>query len=83
MLRDLGLPPDYPLLGIYQGAPLTERSSTFPPLYPDTILIFQRPLEEMCKTLEELEMQIEITVVHEIAHYIGLSEDRLKELGYE
>jgi predicted Zn-dependent protease with MMP-like domain len=40
-------------------------------------------LEEMCVSLEELEEEIEITVVHEIAHFIGISEERLAELGYE
>jgi predicted Zn-dependent protease with MMP-like domain len=83
MLTDLRLAPDHPLLGLYVGTAMPERSAIYPPLYPDTIYIFQRPLEEMCETLEELEEQIEITVVHEIAHFLGMSEDRLIELGYE
>jgi len=84
MLEEMGLPEDYPLLGVYQGASLMERSTfSMPPLYPDSILIFQRPLEEMCRTIEELEEQIEITVVHEIAHYIGMTEEELIDLGYE
>ncbi|NTV32573.1 MAG: hypothetical protein HGA50_04705, partial [Deltaproteobacteria bacterium] len=52
------------------------------PIYSYTIFIFQEPLEEMCGTLEELEEEIELTVVHEIAHYFGISEERLEELGY-
>ena len=60
-----------------------ERSTFEPPLYPDTIFIFQEPIEEMCNTIEELEREIEITVVHEVAHYLGMSEERLVELGYE
>jgi predicted Zn-dependent protease with MMP-like domain len=55
---------------------------TAPPLSPDTIFLFQGPLEEMAETVEELEEQIEITVVHEVAHYIGMDEERLAELGY-
>jgi len=55
---------------------------TDPPLYSDTIFIFQEPLEAMCETVEELEEEIELTVVHEIAHYFGISEERLEELGY-
>lgn len=82
LLREMGLPPDYPLLGVYQGASLMERSVTYPPLYPDTILIFHEPLEEMCWTLEELDEEIEITVVHEVAHFLGITEERLVELGY-
>jgi predicted Zn-dependent protease with MMP-like domain len=52
-------------------------------LYPDAIHLFQEPLQEMCADLEELEREIEITVVHEIAHYLGFDEDRLAELGYD
>ena len=83
MLRELDVPPDETLFGIFEGVPLTERSITEPPLYPDTILIFQESLEEACDTVEELEEEIEITVVHEVAHFVGMSEERLAELGYE
>jgi len=83
MLEEMGYPPDEPLLGIYWGVPLNERSVAEPPLYPDTIFIFKEPLEEMCETREELEEEIEITVVHEVAHFLGMSEERLAELGYE
>jgi predicted Zn-dependent protease with MMP-like domain len=82
MLEEMGYPPDEPLLGIYWGVPLNERSVAEPPLYPDTIFIFKEPLEEMCATLEELAEEIEITVVHEVAHFLGMSEERLAELGY-
>jgi predicted Zn-dependent protease with MMP-like domain len=83
MLEEMGCPPDEPLLGIYWGASLREHSFFDPPpLYPDTIYIFQEPLEEMCETIEELEWEIEITVVHEVAHFLGISEERLEELGY-
>jgi predicted Zn-dependent protease with MMP-like domain len=82
MMREMGMhPDDYPL-GLFQGVPLIERSATTPPLYPDMIYLFQEPLEEMCDTREELEEEIEITVVHEVAHYIGMTEERLAELGY-
>jgi predicted Zn-dependent protease with MMP-like domain len=82
MLKELGVKSDHSPLGLYVGTAMPERSAIYPPLYPDTIYIFQEPLEDMCETLEELEEEIEITVVHEIAHFIGLSEDRLIELGY-
>jgi predicted Zn-dependent protease with MMP-like domain len=82
MLDDLGMTPDNPPLGLYQGASLMDRSVFAPPLYPDTIFIFQEPLEQMCNTPEELEREIEITVVHEIAHFLGIDDDRLAELGY-
>lgn len=83
MLDELSMTADDPLLGLYQGDSLMERSVFTPPLYPDTIFIFQEPLEQMCGTLEELEEEIEITVVHEIAHFLGMGEERLAELGYE
>jgi predicted Zn-dependent protease with MMP-like domain len=82
MLDELGMTADDPPLGLYQGASMIERSVFAPPLYPDAIFIFQEPLEQMCETLEELEDEIEITVVHEIAHFLGIPEERLMELGY-
>jgi len=83
MLAEMGYPPDEPLLGVYWGVPLNERTVAEPPLYPDTIYIFKAPLEEMCVSREELEEEIEITVAHEVAHYLGMSEERLAELGYD
>jgi predicted Zn-dependent protease with MMP-like domain len=83
LLEEMDLPPDEDLLGVYQGTSQTERSVTEPPLYPDTILLFQEPLQECCETVEELEEEIAITIVHEIAHALGMSEERLIELGYE
>jgi len=83
MMEGVEQAPDEPLLGLFQGFPLEERSVTSPPLFPDTIILFQEPLEEMCETPEELEEQIELTVVHEIAHFFGIEEDRLGQLGYE
>jgi len=82
VLDEMGLPPAEPLLGLYTGVPHPERSIAAPPLYPDTIILFQEPLEEMCETVEDLEEEIEITVVHEVAHALGMSEERLAELGY-
>ena len=82
LLHDMGLPPDEPLLGVFQGVPLSERSAADPPLYPDTILLFQKPLLEMCSTIEDLEREIEITVAHEVAHFLGFSEEELISLGY-
>lgn len=82
ILEEMEMDPDEPLLGLYWGVPLTERSVTSPPDFPDTIFLFQSPLEQMCETIEELEEEIEITVVHEVAHAVGIPEERLAELGY-
>lgn len=83
LLEDLGYPPDEPLLGIFWGVPLMERSVMDPEPFPDKIFLFQEVLEETCETIEELEEEIEITVVHEVAHALGIEEDRLAELGYD
>lgn len=82
ILDELGYPANEPLFGLYTGTPLTDRSVTEPPLYPDTIVIYQEPLQTCCASLEELIEEIEITVVHEIAHLIGFSDDDLEALGY-
>lgn len=82
MLHEMDLPADEPLLGVFWGVSLMDRCLTEPPLFPDTIFLFQEPLEGMCETAEELEEEIEITVVHEIAHALGIDEERLVELGY-
>jgi predicted Zn-dependent protease with MMP-like domain len=83
MRKEMGLAPGDEVLGLFQGVSLIERSIASPPLYPDTIFLFQEPLEKTADTIEELDEQIEITVVHEVAHYIGMDEKRLAELGYE
>ncbi len=82
LLAEMGLPPDEPLLGLYTGLALPEQSLTWPSLYPDSIILFKKPLLAMCRNVRELEEEIEITVVHEIAHYFGISDQRLAELGY-
>ncbi len=82
LLAEMGLAPDDELFGIFTGVPLAERSPADPPLYPDTIQIYREPLEAFCRSREELIEEIEITVVHEIAHYMGFDEDDLIALGY-
>lgn len=76
-------PPDDPdLLGLYDGTPLTERDSGYTFRAPDRILVFRRPLLEMCSTRTQLVDEVRITVVHEIAHHFGIGDDRLHALGY-
>ncbi len=72
--------PDEPtLLGIYEGVPHTERSGVEG---PDVVSIFRLALCEMCADLEELDEEIYVTVIHEIAHAAGIDDDRLHELGW-
>ena len=71
----------YRLLGLYHGVPLTERHSQYTAL-PDEITIYQRPIEALVGEDEEaIREQVRHTVVHEIAHYYGIDDDRLEELG--
>jgi predicted Zn-dependent protease with MMP-like domain len=70
------------LFGSFYGVPRTERSS-FGPSAPATITIYRLPLEEAFSDPEELRNQIRITVLHELAHYFGIDEGRIGELGYE
>jgi predicted Zn-dependent protease with MMP-like domain len=69
------------LYGLYEGVPLTERGAGYHGMLPDKITIFRGPLERDYRRAE-LEEQIRITVVHEIAHHFGIDEDRLEELGW-
>ncbi len=73
--------PDETLYGLYEGVPLTQRGAEYSGILPDKITIFRGPLERDFPR-EELEEQIRITVVHEIAHHFGFGEDRLEELGW-
>jgi predicted Zn-dependent protease with MMP-like domain len=82
LLLDLGLSEEDDLFGYYDGESLTERSTVDPPLYPDVIYLFQEPLEEYCQSEQELVSEIEITIIHEIAHFFGLSEEQIEDLGY-
>jgi len=69
------------ILGIFIGVPRTEASVTQPPPDMDRVILFKRNLERMCRDAGELVEQIQITVKHEIGHYLGLDEDDLERLG--
>ena len=74
-------PPGLPLLGLYQGVPLTRRGSGYAGVLPDKITIYRRPLERHCGgDPDKLRLAIRRVVLHEIAHHFGISDERLKEL---
>jgi len=75
-------PEDPDLFGLYHGVPLPERGDMSGQL-PDKISIYRIPLEESFPDPRELREEIRITVLHELAHYFGLDEDRIAELGYD
>ncbi|MBS45211.1 MAG: hypothetical protein CMH83_18980 [Nocardioides sp.] len=70
------------LLGLYDGVALTERNDMWAGALPDRIFVFRGPLLDFCDTLEQLEREVRITVVHEVAHHFGIDEERLHALGY-
>ena len=71
-----------PLLGLYQGIPLTRRGSGYSGALPDKITIYRGPLERLYGAdRESLRRQIRRVVLHEIAHHFGISDERLEELG--
>jgi predicted Zn-dependent protease with MMP-like domain len=74
-------PNDPDVFGLYEGVPLPERGDWAGTL-PDRIRIFRLPLEESFPDPAELVREIRITVLHELAHYFGIDEDKLDDLGY-
>ncbi len=82
LLQESHLGRDRLLLGIYIGHPLTRRNVDATPEMPDRIILFQRNLEQACRSHAELRAEIRKTVYHEIGHHFGLSENDLDELGY-
>lgn len=76
-----GLGPRGTLLGLYHGIPLTKRGEYYNLVLPDKISIYQEPIESICRTDDEVREQVRKTVLHEIAHYFGIDDDRLHELG--
>jgi predicted Zn-dependent protease with MMP-like domain len=67
------------LLGLYEGIPLTERPRAYAGALPDRITIFRKPIEEICRTDEEIKVQVRKTVMHELGHYFGMDEEQLRE----
>lgn len=76
-----GVGPGRLLLGLYHGIPLTRRGEYYNLVPPDKISIYQEHVEAICETDEEVREQVRKTVLHELAHYFGISDDRLDELG--
>ena len=80
-LIEADLAPDESMYGFYRGIPLTERDSGYSMVAPDVIDVYQEPLEEDFPEEAELIAEIRTTVLHELAHFFGIDDDRLEELG--
>jgi predicted Zn-dependent protease with MMP-like domain len=80
LLAQIDIEPPDTLLGLYQGTPLTERTSQYGNTLPDRILLFQGPLERASEDEDDLVIAIGETLIHEIGHYFGLSEEAIEEI---
>ena len=82
LLNDMGIKSGT-LLGLYQGVPLTHREWNYGNLLPDRIVIYQQPIEKMSSSPVEIEKIVMDTVIHEIGHYFGFTDDELNKIEYE
>lgn len=81
-LHRADVPSSHTLLGLYEGIPLTRRTHNYSLVAPDVITLFQGPIERVCGSDEaKIREQVRRTVIHEIAHHFGISDERLMELG--
>jgi predicted Zn-dependent protease with MMP-like domain len=70
------------LLGLYEGVPLTSRTTSYAGVLPDRITIYQRAICAICSTEDEVVEQVRRTVIHEVGHHFGIGDERLDELGW-
>jgi predicted Zn-dependent protease with MMP-like domain len=77
-LEELGIEPPDTIYGLYRGTDITRRDSSYGNVLPDTIHIYQGPIEEDCVDAEEMADLVKDTVIHEIGHYFGLDDDTME-----
>jgi predicted Zn-dependent protease with MMP-like domain len=80
LLAEMAIEPPDSLYGLYQGTPLPERTWGYGNALPDRITIYQRPIEEDCEDEDEMRAVIGETLIHEVGHYFGLSEEEIEEI---
>src|SRR4030042_3594804 len=83
LLLEMGLQSPLELLGLYQGVPLDRRGFYYGNVLPAKITLYQFPIESMCETKEGVEEKVREVVMHEVGHYFGLDDERLRELEDE
>ncbi len=72
------------LLGLYEGIPLTERTTSgYAGVLPDRITLYRGPILAGCDSEEDVVDEVAVTVIHEVAHHFGIDDDRLSELGWD
>jgi predicted Zn-dependent protease with MMP-like domain len=82
-LAEMGIEPPDTLYGLYRGVDLTRRDSSYGNVLPDTVTIYQRPIEEDCADEQEMSELVRETVIHEIGHYFGLDDETMERLEEE
>jgi predicted Zn-dependent protease with MMP-like domain len=80
LLEELEVEPPGTLFGVYQGTPLTDRRWDHGNVLPDRIAIFQEPIEDVSETEDDVVTEIGETLIHEVGHYFGLSEEELEDI---
>ena len=80
LLDEMEIEPPDSLYGLYQGTPLPERAWGYGNALPDQVTIFQKPIEEDCDDEDDVRAVIGETLIHEVGHYFGLSEDEIQEI---
>ena len=80
VLREMEIEPPDSLFGLYQGTPLTERSWGHGNTLPDRITLYQGPIEDASEDEDDLIVCIGETLIHELGHYFGLSEEEIEEI---
>ncbi|MBI3625077.1 MAG: metallopeptidase family protein [Candidatus Rokubacteria bacterium] len=81
-LKEMGIEPPDTLYGLYRGVDLTHRDSSYGNILPDTITIYQGPIEEDAGDEEEMAELIRDVVIHEVGHYFGLDDEAMAEIEY-
>jgi len=80
LLQEMEIVPPDSLYGLYQGTPLPERNWGFGNALPDRITLYQRPIEEDCDDEDDIRAVIGETLIHEVGHYFGLSEEEIQDI---
>jgi len=79
LMRSMGMGKNSILLGLYQGIPMTRRSSHYGLVLPDKITLFQGSIEKIARTEQAIVKQIRATLIHEIAHHFGMDEQQIRD----
>ena len=80
LLKSMAMDEDETLFGLYEGTPLPERGASYGNALPDRITIYQSPIEEDCDSDEEISYCVAETLIHEVGHYFGMTEEEIEHI---